>query len=88
MIRGIQESRLTSSTQIVVASDSFDKPFADGTFTNLNNSCLYYNQTSDEYVDAKTAVLEAKKRSAGTSRVSAINLFFTIFVVAISVFVA
>jgi hypothetical protein len=48
---------------------------------------MHYNATSRQYVNAKTAVLEAKKKSAGISRASTMNLMLATFVAVVLAFV-
>jgi hypothetical protein len=42
----------------------FDVPFGNGSFAELESTCLNFNATSSTYIDAKQVVEEAKKNDA------------------------
>jgi hypothetical protein len=61
---------IAGEAKLIGIGDDFDVPFGNGTFEDLESTCLSFNATSRAYADARQVVKEAKKNGAGLSSVT------------------
>jgi hypothetical protein len=55
---------ITGEAKLIGIGTDFDVPFGNGSFAELESTCLNFNATSGTYIDAKQVVEEAKKNDA------------------------